>query len=157
MSDLMVRRMTRAEFEAYRRRSVSAYAAEHVRAGDWSPGQPQELAEKETDELLRDGVETPGMVLLVGESAGEVVGIVWVGTAPRQRPGWWIYDIEVVVDKRGQGHGRARLDAAELQVKSRGGDSVGLNVFGGNDAARGLYESAGYEITSAVMRKGLTA
>jgi hypothetical protein len=48
-------------------------------------------------------------------------------------------------------------DAAELQVKSRGGDSVGLNVFGDNDAARGLYESAGYEITSAVMRKELTA
>ena len=126
MGDLMVRGMTRAEFEAYRRRSVSAYAAEHVRAGDWSPGQAQELAEKETDELLPNGVETPGMVLLVGESAGEVVGIVWVGTAPRQRPGWWIYDIEVVPDKRGQGHGRALLDAAELQVKSRGGDSVGL-------------------------------
>lgn len=157
MSDLVIRGMTQAQFEAYRRRSVSAYAAGHVQAGDWSPDQAQELAEMETDELLPDGVATPGMVLLVGECAGEMVGLVWVGPAPRQRPGWWIYDIEVVPGHRGRGHGRALLDAAEHEVQRRGGDIVALNVFGGNDVARALYESAGYQITSLQMRKQLSA
>ncbi|MDQ6605550.1 MAG: GNAT family N-acetyltransferase [Actinomycetota bacterium] len=157
MSDLVVRGMTRDEFDAYRRRSASMYAAEHVRAGDWHPDQALELAEKETDELLPDGVETSGVVLLVGERAGQVVGIVWAGPAPRQRPGWWIYDIEVVPAERGRGYGRALLEAAEREIRRLGGNTVGLNVFGGNDTARGLYESSGYEITSALMRKRLTA
>ena len=157
MSDLFVRGMTPDEFAAYRRRSVSAYADEHVRAGDWSPDQAWELAEKETDELLPDGVKTAGAVLLVGESAGQVVGIVWTGPAPRGGPGWWIYDIEVVPDQRGRGYGRVLLEAAEREILRRGGDTVGLNVFGGNDAARRLYESSGYAITSAQMRKPLIA
>jgi ribosomal protein S18 acetylase RimI-like enzyme len=155
LSNLAVRGMTWEEFDAYRRRSVHTYAAEHVQAGDWSPDQALELAEKETDELLPDGVETPGMVLLVGESAGQMIGIVWAGPAPRQRPGWWIYDLEVVPDERGRGYGRALLNAAEREIERRGGDTVGLNVFGGNDTARRLYESSGYEITSAQMSKRL--
>jgi ribosomal protein S18 acetylase RimI-like enzyme len=157
MSNLLVRGMTRDEFDAYRRRSVTMYAAEHVRAGDWHPDQALELAEKETDELLPEGVETSGVVLLVGESAGQVVGIVWAGPASRQGPGWWIYDIEVVPGERGRGYGRALLEAAEQEIQRRGGDAVGLNVFGGNDTARGLYESSGYEMTSAQMRKRLGA
>ena len=66
MSDLFVRGMTPDEFDAYRRRSVSTYAAEHVRAGDWCPDQALELAEKETDELLPDGVKTAGGCLAGG-------------------------------------------------------------------------------------------
>ena len=157
MSNLLVRRMTQTEYEAYRRRSASAYAAEHVRAGDWRPDQAQELAEREFDELLPQGVATPLMVLLVGEYAGEMVGIVWVGTAPRQRPGWWIYDIEVVPECRGRGHGRALLNAAEREVLRTGGDTIALNVFGGNNVARSMYESAGYQLTSAQMRKQLSS
>jgi ribosomal protein S18 acetylase RimI-like enzyme len=148
-----VRAMTKEEFSPYRRRAISEYAAEHVRAGNWSPEQAERRAAEETDELLPDGVDTAGMVLLVGEAAGEVVGLVWVGPAPGERAGWWIYDIEVVPAQRGRGYGRALLDAAEREARRRGGDSIGLNVFGGNDAARGLYESAGYQVASIQMRK----
>jgi hypothetical protein len=79
--------MTQEEFDAYRRRSISGYAAEHVRAGNWSAEEAELRAEKETDDLLPNGVDPPGMVLLVGETAGAVVGLVWIGTAPDQRAG----------------------------------------------------------------------
>jgi ribosomal protein S18 acetylase RimI-like enzyme len=148
--------MTQEEFDVYRRRSVREYAAAHVHAGDWSSEQAEQRAEKETDDLLPGGVETPGMVFLVGETAGGMVGVVWVGIAPQPRPGWWIYDIEVVREQRGRGYGRALLEAAEGEVRRRGGDSVGLNVFGGNAAACGLYESSGYHVTSMQMRKSLS-
>ncbi len=74
----------------------------------------------------------------------------------QHRAGWWIYDIEVVEDQRGRGYGRALLDAVEREVVARGGDSVGLNVFGANAVAKGLYESAGYEVAAFLMRKRLT-
>ena len=54
--------MTVAEFPAYRERTISNYAAEHVRAGNWSPSQAEELAAQQTDQLLPDGVETAGML-----------------------------------------------------------------------------------------------
>jgi ribosomal protein S18 acetylase RimI-like enzyme len=147
--------MTPPEFDAYRRRSIREYAAEHVRAGDWSPQQAEELAAKELDELLPDGADTPGMVLLVGEIAGQMIGLVWMGMRPSPQVGWWIFDIEVVPEHRRRGYGRLLLEAAEREVRSRGGDSVGLNVFGGNVVAREMYESAGYEVTAIQMRKGL--
>jgi hypothetical protein len=35
----------------------------------------------------------------------------------------------------------------------RGGHSIGLNVFGGNDIALGMYESSGYEVAAIQMQK----
>jgi ribosomal protein S18 acetylase RimI-like enzyme len=148
--------MTHDEFVAYRTRSIGEYAAEHVRAGNWSPEDAERRAEKETDDLLPRGIETPGMILLVGETMSGTVGLVWIGPTPQERAGWWIYDIEVVSKHRGQGYGRALLEAAEREVRARGGTALGLNVFGGNAVARRLYESAGYEVAATLMRKRLS-
>jgi ribosomal protein S18 acetylase RimI-like enzyme len=153
VTDLQIRAMTQEEFRLYRERAISEYAAEHIRAGDWNPEEAEQRAARETEDLLPDGVETAGMVLLVGETAGGGVGLVWVGAAPGERSGWWIYDIEVVPAQRGRGYGRALLEAAEREAQRRGAESIGLNIFGGNDAARGLYESSGYEVAATHMRK----
>jgi ribosomal protein S18 acetylase RimI-like enzyme len=148
--------MTESEFAEHRQRSVSSFAAEQVQAGDWTPDAALGLAEQQFDELLPDGIATPEMVLLVGEIDGQVVGWVWVGATPRERPGWWIYDIEVGAEFRGAGYGRTLLGVAEDEARRAGVDSIGLNVFGGNDVARALYDSAGYQVTSAQMRKPLS-
>jgi ribosomal protein S18 acetylase RimI-like enzyme len=153
VADLEIRAMTQEEFRPYRQRAIGEYAAENVRAGNWNPEEAEQRAARETDELLPDGVETAGMVLLVGETASGVAGLVWAGPASADRSGWWIYDIEVVPAQRGRGYGRALLEAAEREAQRRGAESIGLNVFGGNDAARGLYESSGYEVSATQMRK----
>ena len=44
---------------------------------------------------------------------------------------------------------------AEDQVKTMGGRELGLNVFGFNTVARGLYESLGYETVAIRMSKRL--
>ena len=157
MADLQIRAMTRDEFDLYRRRAIREYAAEHVRAGNWSQDEGELRAARETDDLLPDGVDTAGMVLLVAEADGELAGLVWLGRAPRRQVGWWIYDIEVVPAHRRRGYGRALLEAAAREAQSHGGDAIGLNVFGGNDAARRLYESSGYQVTSIQMRKSFAA
>lgn len=124
--------------------------------GNWSPSQAEELAAKETDDLLPDGVDTPGMLLLAAETASAgLIGIVWVELKHRQTTGAWIYDIEIIPDQRGRGYGRDLLRAAQREVEKLGVKSIALNVFGGNRAARHLYESSGYEITSLFMRKRL--
>jgi hypothetical protein len=39
------------------------------------------------------------------------------------------------------------------EAQRQGGESIGLNVFGGNDVALGLYELSGYQMASIQMRK----
>jgi ribosomal protein S18 acetylase RimI-like enzyme len=156
MAALQIRAMTGEEFARYRERAVSEYAAEHVRAGNWRPEEAERRAEMETDGLLPDGVDSAGMVLLVAESGGEVVGMVWVGVAPNRTAGWWVYDIEVVATQRGRGYGRALLAEAEHEARRQGAGSIGLNVFGYNEVARALYDSSGYEVITMQMRKPLS-
>jgi ribosomal protein S18 acetylase RimI-like enzyme len=153
VADLQIRAMTQAEFTSYRQRAISQYAAELVQAGASTAEQAEQQAAKETDGSLPDGVDTEGVALLVGETAGEVVGLVWVGPAPGGRAGWWIYDIEVVPAQRGRGYGRALLEAAEREAQRRGAESMGLNVFAGNDVALSLYESSGYQVAATQMQK----
>jgi ribosomal protein S18 acetylase RimI-like enzyme len=157
MDRLQLRSMTVAEFETYRARLVPEYAAEHVRAGNWTADQAETLAARQIDDLLPAGLDSPGMLLLVAStSGGEPVGVVWV--ALDRRPGEaWIYDIEVNQEHRGQGYGRALLQAAEQEAAKHGSQAISLNVFGPNTVARQLYESSGYQITALNMRKELGA
>lgn len=151
-----MRPMTAAEFDAFRERTITRYAAEHVRAGHWTAELAEDLAARETDELLPDGADTPGMLLLVAEAQNaEVVGVVWVALERDKKEGAWIFDIEVDPEHRGRGFGRALLQATEREVQQHGVKSIGLNVFGSNEVGQRLYKSSGYEVAALHMRKGL--
>jgi GNAT superfamily N-acetyltransferase len=108
-------------------RLIPEYAAEHVRAGDWTADQAETLAARQVDDLLPEGPGTPGMlVLMAGTSGGETVGLVWVAL-DRPPPGEaWIYDIEVNPEHRGKGYGRALLLVAEQEAAKHGSKAVGL-------------------------------
>jgi ribosomal protein S18 acetylase RimI-like enzyme len=156
MTDLRLRPATDAEWDAWRVRLIRSYAADKVSAGDWTAEEADSLAAQQTDSLMPAGARTPGMLVLTAENPdGEPVGMVWV-MLDRDRPGAaWIYYIEVRPEQRGQGYGRALLRAAEQYSARHGATEMGLNVFGPNAVARGLYESSGYEITAINMRKPL--
>ena len=66
-----------------------------------------------------------------------------------------MYEIELDEHARGRGIGRATMLAAEALVASRGVRELGLNVFGPNERAIGLYRSLGYATTSMNMAKPL--
>ena len=150
--------MTATEFDAYRSRSITDYATAHVEAGDWPPEGAELRAARETDELLPDGVETPGMLLVVAETERDgAIGMAWLAVESADRAGAWIYDIEIVRERRGEGHGRRLLQAVERLAAERGAATIGLNVFGGNSVACGLYESSGFEVSSLQMHKALRA
>lgn len=156
MEEFRLRPMTIAEFNTYRARLVPEYAADHVEAGDWDPAEAEAIAARQVDDLLPAGLQTAGMLMLVAQNGEhENVGHVWIAL-DRPRPGAaWIYDIEIRPEHRGRGYGRMLLQAAEEQAGQRGATAMGLHVFGVNAVARKLYESAGYETTSLVMRKPL--
>jgi ribosomal protein S18 acetylase RimI-like enzyme len=154
---MQLRQMTSAEFEQYRPQLVSRYASEQTRVNGVPPEEASVKAEAATHELLPKGLDTPGMLMFTAEDDEGLVGTLWLSFSNQRgfRGTAWIYAIEVVSQRRGQGFGRALLAAAEGEVKNQGMAVLGLNVFGDNETARNLYQSAGYDVVTQQMRKVL--
>jgi ribosomal protein S18 acetylase RimI-like enzyme len=102
--------------------------------------------------VLPAGLATADTYLWVVEAEGRRVGTVFLGL---RDGGAWLYDITIDEDVRGRGYGRAAMTALEKEARSRGFAGIGLNVWGGNAVARGLYRSLGYVEESVHMRKRL--
>jgi ribosomal protein S18 acetylase RimI-like enzyme len=149
--------MSEDGFASWRDASVLAYAADKVRVGTWPADQAVARAERSFRELLPDGLGTAGQhVRAIVNDAGDAVGAIWFGPADRPGAGsCFILDLEVRVEERGRGYGRAALRALEPIARDLGYDAIGLHVFGDNDGARALYRSAGYLETDITMHKPL--
>jgi len=158
MPQVTVKKMTSAEFEAFRNHTIAAYAQAHSSVGNWSDEESLARSIQAIDDLLPNGENTPEtLVLNAFDEEGNSIGYLWIGL---QRRGGslgeaWIYDIELYEEFRGKGYGRALLQLAEESVRSHGAKRLGLNVFGNNPVARNLYESSGFDITSMQMAKEL--
>src|SRR5947209_3455854 len=158
MPTVILSTMTPEEFAAWRVHSVKGYAQEKVNAGSWTAEEAQQRSAGEFDELLPQGLATENQLLFCArDEAGEQVGILWLSLVhPRGAPDTaFVYDIEIVPDRRGQGYGRAVLAAGEDVLRGYGVRSLGLNVFGDNPTAIRLYETSGFRVTSQHMLKSL--
>ena len=150
--------LPRERFPAYREVLVRDYARDKVRAGTWSSEEAPRRSAADVDGLLADGTETEGhyLYLLRDRSIAEEVGVVWLAVHDSGvGRSVWIYDIEVYEPFRRKGYGTQALRAVEERATELGAERVELHVFGHNPAARALYEKAGYETTSVVMRRRL--
>lgn len=158
MTVLTARPMTQEEFDSWQQELARAYAAEQVSAGNWPAEGALERALQGNAARLPQGLATPDMLLLQGVLPdGTSVGRVWASLRhPRGTPDCaFLYDLEVDVEHRGRGFGRALLEQAERAVRSHGVHSLELNVFGGNAVAIGLYASLDYTVVTQQMRKQL--
>jgi ribosomal protein S18 acetylase RimI-like enzyme len=141
--------MTEVEYVAFLAWAVPDYAAELARAGNVPTGEGQQAAELQFAEFLPQGLATPGQYLysLVDARRGIQVGSLWVGV--RREEGQRLaalYELLVFPPFRRQGYGLQALQALEDHVRAQGLPAIVLHVFGHNDAARALYQKAGYQV-----------
>jgi GNAT superfamily N-acetyltransferase len=132
----------------------AAHRAEYEHGLVEHVGMPREQAKAKVDrdvaKILPDGLATPDTRIWAVEDDGRVVGTVFVGL---RDGGAWLYDITIAEGERGKGYGRAAMTALEDEVRALGHTTIGLNVWGGNDVARGLYRSLGWVEESVHMRR----
>lgn len=99
---------------------------------------------------------------------GDDTAVLVVGDGPdglalmRFRPSLWTDGLEcnlaelyVVPALRGQGGGRALLEAAIALASERGADHMELNTDEGDHAAHALYESVGFRPTATYYEREL--
>ncbi len=144
---------------AWIQRSADEYARDLVSLGQ-SPGDAQRVAEAGMAQSFPEGRPRPGHAVLdVLDPAGEPVGYLWIGPetdAPAGGDAWWVWDVVIDEQRRGEGLGRAVMLLAEDHATAHGARTLGLSVFGFNVAARRLYESLGFDTTKVTMTKRLT-
>jgi ribosomal protein S18 acetylase RimI-like enzyme len=106
--------------------------------------------------LFPGGVPAPGHHLFSVVVDGERVGMVWLGPSFDQEDlGRYLFNVEIDADQRGRGYGRAAVRAAEAWAAAQGATRLSLNVWGGNDVARSLYDSLGYVVAATHMYRDL--
>lgn len=92
----------------------------------------------------------------VAPEDAKIIGYLWVGTdSSADSDSWWVWDILIHAEHRGKGFGRATMKLAEDYARTQGAHTLGLNVFGFNHGAKGLYESLGYQTVTTKMKKQL--
>ncbi|MET8094376.1 N-acetyltransferase [Micromonospora sp. NPDC005220] len=133
------------------------YADDLVAHRGMTPEAALERSANQIRESLPAGVATEGALLRTARVGDTEVGWIWVtlptAAAPHQG---WIHNIEVHEEHRGRGHARRMIQLIEAELAQRGVSELGLNVFGANTVAVGLYRSLGFEVTSQQMAKPIT-
>lgn len=145
--------MQQADFEWFLEREIRAYAAEHVRNGNWAAEGALERSQKEFEHYLPQGIHSKDQYLYsIVDESGNKLGALWVqvkqGTA-------FIFDFVIDEAFRGKGYGKQALAAMDEKLKSMNVESVALHVFGDNITAQELYKKAGFQITDIHMKKTL--
>lgn len=134
--------------DATRYRAFMLHAYEH--AADAFTSTPQERAAEPEAWWAKRIADPDGSSVAFGaERGGELVGSVAIefATKPKTRHKGLLIGMYVRDPCRGQGLGRALLDAAVQCAQMRDGIRLlQLTVTEGNEPAIGLYRSAGFEV-----------
>ena len=157
--DVSLRTMSVSELGPWLERSNREYQESRVAAGE-SPEVAAAKAREFREQHFPGGQPAAGHlvhdVVVPGEGGTPVVvGHLWIAPSTPGSADWWVFDVEIAEEHRGRGWGRAAMLLAETAAAAHGAETLGLNVFGHNEVARGLYESLGYATTSVQMRKPL--
>ena len=135
------------DWDAAHRREYARGLVEHA---GLSPAEAGAKVERDVLAVLPDGIATANVHIWVAEADGRRVGTIFLGLRSGEA---WLYDITIEEPERGRGYGRAAMLALEHETRALGFDRLALNVWGGNEVARGLYRSLGYAEDSVHMSK----
>jgi ribosomal protein S18 acetylase RimI-like enzyme len=144
------------ELAEWRRRTSAWYEADLVAHAGMNEARARAKAAADASSFPATASAPGHGIFVVEDEDGAAVGSVWFHErTSNDRRVAFVYGLEIDPAQRGHGYGRAAMELLEAEVRGRGIDRVELNVFGGNEVARGLYRSLGYGETSVWMAKDL--
>jgi len=156
LPDLRLRPLRNEELPEYLAATQRDYERGLIVDARVAPAEAQAKAERDTAALLPNGLATEGHHLYAVENAdGERVGSLHYAEQPSASGTAWLFYIFIEDRFRGVGLGRAAMRLFEEDARAQGFRRAGLNVWGGNDRARGLYRSLAYRDVSVHMAKDL--
>ena len=155
----VLRPMTQAEYVAWLKETIPAYAADKVASGQWSEDESLQLSKKNLEELLPQGLTTPDNFLYtIEDSDSNPVGVLWFAVQTRFNSRVaYVYDVEIWPHQRRKGHAYRAFCALEQEVRRLGLSGIALHVFGHNAEAQSLYAKLGFRPTNINLFKPVGA
>jgi ribosomal protein S18 acetylase RimI-like enzyme len=158
--DIRLRPLRDDEFPVLLRLLRIEYVRSMVEEAGLSAQAAEDKATADHASLFPDGRQQPHhrISFLEDVTTGDRVGyLFWAERQPPGSLGTRAYLYELFIDEpfRGRGLGRRALELLEEEARSQGLPGIDLNVWGGNDAARALYRSAGFGERAVFMSKEL--
>ena len=138
--------------------AIAGYARDNVVAGRWPEAGAIERSRTGFADLLPQGLATPDNHLyeIHRSEGGPLLGFVWLAIQREHATvQGFVYDLEIRLEYRRQGHASRALAAVEAVARAQGATSLGLHVFAFNQAAQLLYHRLGYQVASLNMHKRL--
>jgi ribosomal protein S18 acetylase RimI-like enzyme len=150
--------MTQEDYLAYLEYFIPNYADEIGSNYGMSKSDSLARARHEISELLPEGVNTHGQILLsivVKLNLSERhVGYLWYKPDAEMRT-VFIYDFYIFNSFQGEGLGKKSLRAFEESLQGKGFKEIRLRVAGDNARALHIYESSGFGVTGINMSKAI--
>ena len=142
--------LTERERTTFLEEEVTDYADQQIRDAGWPPEEALDRARAEItpvfDRELVDAMASDDRLWSARSADGQSVGWLWIKPLDGASvPSVFLEQITVAASCRRRGYGHAMLEALEALLAADGVQELRLNVFVGNQAARGLYSAAGYE------------
>lgn len=153
---ITIRDMLLKEFEKSISMGKTHYIEGKAKALNISLEKAKELAQKEYETILPQGMETENHMFYTALVDDKFAGYAWVNIREENhKKSAWGYDIHVDEAYRRQGVAKQIFIKLEAELKSIGVEEVKFHVYADNFRAIPLYEQFGYETTNIVMRKEL--
>jgi GNAT superfamily N-acetyltransferase len=119
---------------------------------------PQANVEEGYAWFLGTQLDQPGVVILVAEREGRVIGYAYAGLEPMswkelRGPAGFIQDVVVAEPERGAGVGTQLMEAAARWLEEAGAPRVMLWTAAPNQPARRLFERLGFRATMIEMTR----
>ena len=95
--------------------------------------------------LTRRGANS---TILISRDGGAIIATAMVGHDGHRG---WVYYVAVDPDRRGKGHGRAIMNAAEEWLRQAGIAKMQLMVRSDNTRVQAFYESIGYDEQERIL------
>jgi RimJ/RimL family protein N-acetyltransferase len=150
-----LRELTDEELPEFLVAADAFYVRDLVEHAGMTEERAREKSRRDQGALAPGGQRQPGHYICAIEDAesGEQIGRMWY----RERDDGvvFLYQIDLAPSARGRGLGREAMQLLEERARELGARTVELNVFGGNEVARGLYRSLGYAEQAVYMGKEL--
>lgn len=153
---LTLKKMNEKEYNMFLKRSISSYAIDNIKSGNWTAEEANEKSLQDHLKLLPHGLVTPNHYLYMIEQDGETVGSIWYEFKVQSPLGIaFLFDLYVKEPFRNRGIGFEVMKLFEKEALNLGAKCISLHVFGSNLVAKKLYEKLGFKITNINMSKPL--
>jgi len=139
--------MTGDQFQLFTQTAIPLFAQNKILNGDWPAETAAQKAAEAFQQLLPQGLDSPGHFFYSIIYRQDMVGYCWYALETTSPATLYLYEIWIEDNKRDLGLGTIAIEELQAIGRAQGASLLRLHVFGINQRALSFYQRLGFQIT----------